>query len=416
MRLRPGARRHRGVLRRLRRSRWRTRPTRSSSIGKASSAACHRCTRRASCSRRPGSTSTGVVRTRLGDEARRRSPRAEVTAELTGMTIGGVTPFGPAGRPAAVDRQPRDGTASGSWSAAAAARAKVVGPPSMLLTIPAAEVVDRPRPAGGVTFPRTIRHARPRDGSFRRTVRGNRRQPAGAAGPRRSSKATARRPPKWGRSRQPGHRAARWRRRPGRSTPSARRYCSWATSEAHAGVADAGDVDGVGRPGTGRRGWRSTARRPTAPRPVRGRSSGWRRRRRRPRPPALRLGGRGCSTRLPGTVPHRSPRCWADHDVGPVAADRCGDVAAAARDPRRPRPSGWPRNSISATPTTAPLARSSVWRAAGASAGDIVSMPASPDVTSTYDTVAPGGRPRRDSAGRSPHSMSSGWATITVAF
>lgn len=67
------------------------------------------------------------------------------------------------------------------------------------------------------------------------------------------------------------------------------------------------------------------------------------------------------------------------------------------------------------TPTTAPLARSSVWRATGASAGDIVSMPASAEVTSTYDTVRPAAV-HAATAPAIPHSMSSGWATITVAF
>ena len=47
------------------------------------------------------------------------------------------------------------------------------------------------------------------------------------------------------------------------------------------------------------------------------------------------------------------------------------------------RPSRCPRNSISLTPTIAPLARSSASRATLAALGSIESMPASPYVTST---------------------------------
>ena len=74
---------------------------------------------RASFSRPAGSTSTTPSATCSG-YARRRSPRAEQTRELTGMMIGGVTPFGLDRRPAAVYRCPRDGTGA-AWSSAVAA-------------------------------------------------------------------------------------------------------------------------------------------------------------------------------------------------------------------------------------------------------------------------------------------------------
>ena len=96
---------------------------------------------------------------------------------------------------------------------------------------------------------------------------------------------------------------------------------------AHVDVADAADVHGVGRDRRRRRPRRSTASPPTAPRRGRGRSSGWRRRRRRPSSPARRHGGRRCSTLAEPVAP-----CLAavlgDDDVGPLAADRRGDVSA----------------------------------------------------------------------------------------
>ena len=57
------------------------------------------------------------------------------------MTMGGVTPFGPPdGLPLWIDSRvmERDRFVVGGGSRSA----KVVGPPSMLLTIPAAEVVE----------------------------------------------------------------------------------------------------------------------------------------------------------------------------------------------------------------------------------------------------------------------------------
>ncbi len=80
-----------------------------------------------------------VVRRRLGTKKASFAP-PETTAELTGMAIGGVTPFAlPPGLPlwvdAAVMERPRIIVGGGSRAA------KVVGPPSMLLTIPGAEVV-----------------------------------------------------------------------------------------------------------------------------------------------------------------------------------------------------------------------------------------------------------------------------------
>ena len=80
-----------------------------------------------------------VVRSRLGVRKASFAP-AEVTAELTGMTIGGVTPFAlPPGLPLWIDervmRRQRIVVGGGSRSA------KVVGPPEMLLAIDGAEVV-----------------------------------------------------------------------------------------------------------------------------------------------------------------------------------------------------------------------------------------------------------------------------------
>ncbi len=80
-----------------------------------------------------------VVRTRLGVRKASFAP-PEVTAELTGMTMGGVTPFAlPPDLPLWIDARvmQRDRVVVGGGSR----RAKVVGPPAMLLTIPGAEVV-----------------------------------------------------------------------------------------------------------------------------------------------------------------------------------------------------------------------------------------------------------------------------------
>jgi prolyl-tRNA editing enzyme YbaK/EbsC (Cys-tRNA(Pro) deacylase) len=81
-----------------------------------------------------------VVRKRLGTKkASFASP--EVTAEITGMAIGGVTPFAlPAGLPLWIDARvmSRQRIVVGGGSRAA----KVVGPPAMLLTVPGADVVD----------------------------------------------------------------------------------------------------------------------------------------------------------------------------------------------------------------------------------------------------------------------------------
>jgi prolyl-tRNA editing enzyme YbaK/EbsC (Cys-tRNA(Pro) deacylase) len=81
-----------------------------------------------------------VVRKRLGTKKASFAP-PEATAELTGMTMGGVTPFAlPDDLPLWIDRRVMDRAriVVGGGSRAA----KVVGPPSMLLTIPTAEVVD----------------------------------------------------------------------------------------------------------------------------------------------------------------------------------------------------------------------------------------------------------------------------------
>jgi prolyl-tRNA editing enzyme YbaK/EbsC (Cys-tRNA(Pro) deacylase) len=82
-----------------------------------------------------------VVRDRLG--TRKASfAGADETRELTGMEIGGVTPFGlPQGLPvwvdAAVMARPRVvlGGGSRSW--------KVIAPPEILLRLPLAEAVER---------------------------------------------------------------------------------------------------------------------------------------------------------------------------------------------------------------------------------------------------------------------------------
>jgi prolyl-tRNA editing enzyme YbaK/EbsC (Cys-tRNA(Pro) deacylase) len=81
-----------------------------------------------------------VVRKRLG--AKKASfADAGVTEQLTGMTVGGVTPFGlPADLPLWIDARVvgRErivlGGGSRSW--------KVVGPPALLLAVPGAEVVE----------------------------------------------------------------------------------------------------------------------------------------------------------------------------------------------------------------------------------------------------------------------------------
>jgi prolyl-tRNA editing enzyme YbaK/EbsC (Cys-tRNA(Pro) deacylase) len=81
-----------------------------------------------------------VVRKRLGTKKASFAP-PDVTAEHTGMTMGGVTPFGlPADLPLWIDSRvmARERVVVGGGSRSA----KVIGPPSMLLTIPTAEVVD----------------------------------------------------------------------------------------------------------------------------------------------------------------------------------------------------------------------------------------------------------------------------------
>lgn len=81
-----------------------------------------------------------TVRKRLGVRKASFAP-ADVTAEITGMAIGGVTPFAlPPGTPLWIDRRvmERDRIVVGGGSRAA----KVVGPPGMLLHVAQAEVVD----------------------------------------------------------------------------------------------------------------------------------------------------------------------------------------------------------------------------------------------------------------------------------
>jgi prolyl-tRNA editing enzyme YbaK/EbsC (Cys-tRNA(Pro) deacylase) len=81
-----------------------------------------------------------VVRKRLGTKKASFAP-PDVTAARTGMTMGGVTPFGlPADLPLWIDSRvmARERVVVGGGSRSA----KVIGPPSMLLTIPTAEVVD----------------------------------------------------------------------------------------------------------------------------------------------------------------------------------------------------------------------------------------------------------------------------------
>ncbi len=92
-----------------------------------------------------------TVRDRLGTRKASFAP-AEITAELTGMQIGGVTVFGlPEGMPIWVDPRvmARDrivlGGGSRSW--------KVIAAPTILLRLPGVEVVDglanEPSPAVG---------------------------------------------------------------------------------------------------------------------------------------------------------------------------------------------------------------------------------------------------------------------------
>lgn len=81
-----------------------------------------------------------AVRKRLGTKKASFAP-PDVTAEITGMAIGGVTPFSlPDGLPLWIDARvmARGRIVVGGGSRAA----KVVGPPSMLLAVPSAEVVD----------------------------------------------------------------------------------------------------------------------------------------------------------------------------------------------------------------------------------------------------------------------------------
>ena len=80
-----------------------------------------------------------AVRKRLGTKKASFAP-PEVTAELTGMAIGGVTPFAlPPELPLWIDARvmARERIVVGGGSRSA----KVVGPPAMLLSIPTAEVV-----------------------------------------------------------------------------------------------------------------------------------------------------------------------------------------------------------------------------------------------------------------------------------
>ncbi|MEJ7650578.1 MAG: YbaK/EbsC family protein [Nakamurella sp.] len=81
-----------------------------------------------------------AVRKRLGVKKASFAP-AELTRELTGMQIGGGTPFGmPADIPVWIDAavMQRSRVVVGGGSRAA----KVIGPPAMLLELPGAEVVE----------------------------------------------------------------------------------------------------------------------------------------------------------------------------------------------------------------------------------------------------------------------------------
>jgi prolyl-tRNA editing enzyme YbaK/EbsC (Cys-tRNA(Pro) deacylase) len=80
------------------------------------------------------------VRRRLGTRKASFAP-PDATRELTGMEIGGVTPFAlPDGLPLWIDSRVMDRSrvVVGGGSRAC----KVVGPPAMLLSVPGAEVVD----------------------------------------------------------------------------------------------------------------------------------------------------------------------------------------------------------------------------------------------------------------------------------
>ncbi|WP_353648635.1 YbaK/EbsC family protein [Nakamurella sp. A5-74] len=81
-----------------------------------------------------------AVRKRLGVKKASFAP-ADLTRELTGMQIGGVTPFGmPVDIPVWVDAavMQRSRVVVGGGSRAA----KVIGPPAMLLELPSTEVVE----------------------------------------------------------------------------------------------------------------------------------------------------------------------------------------------------------------------------------------------------------------------------------
>ena len=80
------------------------------------------------------------VRRRLGTRKASFAP-PDATRELTGMEIGGVTPFAlPDGLPLWIDSRvmgrPRIVVGGGSRAC------KVVGPPAMLLSVPSAEIVE----------------------------------------------------------------------------------------------------------------------------------------------------------------------------------------------------------------------------------------------------------------------------------
>ncbi len=97
-------------------------------------------TPRASSWRRTGSTSTASFAPGSAP-ARRRSRQPEETKTLTGMEIGGVTPFGlPPDLPIWVDAavMARERIVLGGGSR----RWKVIAPPAILLTLPQVEVVD----------------------------------------------------------------------------------------------------------------------------------------------------------------------------------------------------------------------------------------------------------------------------------
>jgi prolyl-tRNA editing enzyme YbaK/EbsC (Cys-tRNA(Pro) deacylase) len=81
-----------------------------------------------------------TVRKRLGVRKASFAP-ADVTADVTGMALGGVTPFAlPPGLPLWIDRRvmERERIIVGGGSRSA----KVVGPPKMLLAVDGAAIVD----------------------------------------------------------------------------------------------------------------------------------------------------------------------------------------------------------------------------------------------------------------------------------